>query len=651
MNLKRINIGLRLFVLILCAFPASYLTSSMAQTYGWADELALLKRVDKLPEYRTCSYVEQFSSYDRTWGNNDGFNGTYSYLRKEGDKLVIAEMEGPGVINRIWTPTPNDNMLYFYFDGSQEPGLKIRFSDLFSGKVFPFVKPICGNEVGGFYCYLPITYSKSCKIVYDGPKLEFIQVQYRSLPDTEVKTYDGNITQADKDLLNEVCETWSNINPSLQNFLPDKSDCVLCEEKTFTIRPGEEIPFFNVLRGGRIVGIEIDGGDSFEGLNKDVILSALWDEEPVEAIYAPLADFFGYAFGKSAMRSVLMGKNEACNYCYLPMPFDKSATIKLVYKTRTDVKQFPISVNTKVYYNTAKRNAEREGKFYSVWRREKTPLGKFHEFLSFKGKGHYVGTIQQAQGLRPGMTLFFEGDDSTYVDKKARLHGTGSEDYYNGGWYALLDRWDRGNSLPLHGCLDYSLPMGRTGGYRFFLADKMSFEEEIYHGIEHGEVQNNFPVDYTSVSFFYAGTPLTKKEDPSSELRQVYQPTVHPYFPQLMQLTLGGGVTVRNERGIRMTTSEYGEVRILLDDVPEGKYRMLINYFEKPNGASFQVWQRQKLLSDWISTQKESEEPKDNVYISDIELTKQTNTITFHVKKTGEGDEFELNLITLERIE
>ena len=145
---------------------------------------------------------------------------------------------------------------------------------------------------------------------------------------------------------------------------------------------------------------------------------------------------------------------------------------------------------------------KKEGKFYSIWHRERTPLGKFHCFLSQKGKGHYVGTIHQAQGLRPGMTLFFEGDDSTYVDNKMRLHGTGSEDYYNGGWYALLDRWDRGNSLPIHGCLDYSLPMGRTGGYRFFLSDKMSYEKEIYHGMEHGEVNNNFPVDYTSVSFF-----------------------------------------------------------------------------------------------------------------------------------------------------
>ena len=38
-------------------------------------------------------------------------------------------------------------------------------------------------------------------------------------------------------------------------------------------------------------------------------------------------------------------------------------------------------------------------------------------------------------------------------------------------------------------CLDYSLPMARTGGYRFFLADKMSYEKEIYHGMEHGEVK------------------------------------------------------------------------------------------------------------------------------------------------------------------
>ena len=232
-----------------------------------------------------------------------------------------------------------------------------------------------------------------------------------------------------------------------------------------------------------------------------------------------------------------------------------------------------------------------------------------------------------------------------------RLHGTGSEDYYNGGWYALLDRWDRGISMPIHGSLDYSLPMNRTGGYRFFLSDKMSFEKEIYHGMEHGEVNNNFPVDYISIALFYADHPLEERMEPTDELREVYFPTTHVYFPQLMQLTLGGGARVVQERGIRINTKNQTMVRIMLDDVPEGKYRVLVNYHEKPNGADFQVWQRQNRLSEWISTKSEKETFKENAHVGDIQLMSQTNSITFHVRSNGDADQFELNLITLKRVD
>lgn len=646
MNLMKTLFLVFLFVLV------SFGTQATAQnTYRWTDEFELLKRVDKLPEYRTNSLVEQFSSYDRTWGNDDGFAGTYSFLRKEGDKLVIAEMEGPGVINRIWTPTPTDNLLHFYFDGQKEPGLSIKFSDLFSGKVYPFLKPVCGNEIGGFYCYIPITYKKSCKIVFDGPKLEFIQIQYRNLPGKNVVTFDGDPSQQHKALIADVNELWADITPEVSGFTTGKSANVNVEERTFTLKPGEEVPFFTQNKAGRIVGFTIDGGSSFEGMHKDVLLSATWDNEQVEAIYAPVADFFGYAYGKGAMRSMMMGKQGTSNYCYLPMPYDQSASMKLLYKKREGVEQTPVSVSVKVYYNANKRNAKEEGKLYTLWHREKPELGEFFQFLDMKGKGHYVGTIHQAQGLRPGMTLFFEGDDSTYVDNKARLHGTGSEDYYNGGWYAVLDRWDRGNSLPLHGCLDYSLPMGRTGAYRFFLSDKMSFEKEIYHAMEHGEVNNNFPVDYTSIGFFYADKPLESRMEPTDELREVYQPKEHVYFPQLMQLTPGGGMQILHERGIRMITRHQGVVRVMLDDVPEGKYRVLVNYYAKPNGADIQVWQRQKQLSDWISTKADKEVRKEKLCVGEIQLTEQTNSLTFHIRNNNGGDQFELDLLILERID
>lgn len=625
--------------------------NSSAQVHSFKHELEQLKRVDLLPSYRPNAINEQFSSYDRTGGNDDGFSGKYSYIRKENGHLVLAEFKGAGVLNRIWTPTPTEDMIAFYFDGEKKPRLRLKFIDLFSGEVYPFLKPVCGNEVGGYYSYIPIPFSKSLKIMFEGEKIMFHQIQARMMPGTKVESWTGNFSEADRQLIADVNALWADISPSVKSFTDGVSAGIRTEKKSFTIQPGEEIVFFDKKSAGRIVGFEIDGGTSFEGKYKDVILSAKWDNEAVEAIYAPVADYFGYAFGNPAMRGMLMGRYGTTNYSYLPMPFDQSAKMSLIYKKRDGVQQNPISVNVNVHYNNNKRIANLEGKLYSVWKREKPELGQYYTFLQAKGKGHYVGTVHHAQALRPGMTLFWEGDDITNIDGKMRMHGTGSEDYYNGGWYALLDRWDRGISLPLHGSLDYSLPMHRTGAYRFFLSDKLSFEKEIYHAMEHGEVENNFPVDYASVAFYYAADPLTEKMEPTAELREVYFPTTHVYFPQLMQVTPDRGIQIILDRGLMMTAYGQGSARIMLNDVPEGNYKVMINYHERPNGADFQVWQRQKQLSDWISTKGSKEVEKHRVHVGDIQLTQQTNSVTIHVRKNGDADVLELNLITLERID
>lgn len=646
--MRRISSRVVVFTVLFFVFLQ---TQSQNKTYRWSDEVQQLIRLDQLPRYRYGQSIDQESSYDRTGGNNDGFSGKYSYLRKEKEGLVLADFKGPGVVNRIWTPTPTEDTLLFYFDGEMTARLKIKFMDLFSGTVYPFVKPVCGNEIGGYYCYIPIPFKKSLKIVFQGEKIMFHQIQSRKLPGMNVESWTGNFSAADRQLLSEVVGLWNNISPTVDLYTAGASDKFGAEEKTFTILPGEEIDFFTKNVGGRIVGFDIDGGTSFEGLYKDIILSGQWDNETVEAIYAPLADYFGYAYGKPAMRSIVMGRSGTIHYCYLPMPYDRSAQMKLIYKKREGVSQNPISVTTKVYFNDNKRDKKEEGKLYTVWKREKPEMGQFHTFLQTEGKGHYVGTIHSAQGLRPGMTLFFEGDDSTYVDGVMRMHGTGSEDYYNGGWYALLDRWDRGISMPIHGSLDYSLPMNRTGAYRFFLSDKLSFENKIYHAIEHGGEGNNFPVDYISVAFCYADQPLKGRMEPTEALREVYLPSRHVFFPQLMEITLDRGIQAIFNRGLALTSFGKGAVRVKLTDVPEGEYRILLNYHESPKGADFQIWQRQKQLSDWISTKAEKDGTRENVHVGNIQLTSQTNSITLHVRDNGKANLFELTLITLERIE
>lgn len=615
------------------------LVAAQPGRYDWAEEIRTLSRPDQLPRYRTGCIVEEISSYDPTGGNDDGFSGRYSYIRNENGKLVLADLKGPGVINRIHTPTPTCDTISFYFDGETTPRISLPFEDLFSGKVFPFVEPVCGNEIGGFFSYLPIPYEKSCKIVFSGEKILFHQIQYRNLPGYDVKSFDRNNIPADA--LDEVRHAWKT--PAIP------ANARVAGSRT-TLEPGKEIVLYRNTRPGRILGFEIDGGTSFEGLNKDVILSVRWDNDKTEAIYAPLQDFFGYAYGKPAMSSVLVGSKDGVNYCYMPCPYDQKAEIKLIYKQRKGMKQEPLRISSKIYYSDKKRDIAAEGKFYTTWNREiNPPKGRYYPFADLKGKGHYVGNVHQAQGLVPGMTLFFEGDDSIRVDGVMRIHGTGSEDFYNGGWYAVMDRWDRGMSLPVHGALDYSLPMARTGGYRLCLSDKMSFENDFYFGIEHGPEKNEYPVDYTSVAYYYCDRAPSQHREPTEELRTVYLPDKHTFYPQLMDFNLAKGLKVSLDDYVRTeVTEQSGKIRINLSEIPEGRYRIYLTYLEKSTGADFRLWQRQNPITEWKSS-RGSGAVREKCPLGEMYLTPQTASLTIEIRKNGGAGTFDFECLYLEK--
>src|SRR5665648_349192 len=112
------------FVVLFCLtilFPVCHNLSAQ----GLLDELQHMYRTDLLPQYLETGLVEQFSSYDTTGKNDDGFYGTYSFIRMEGNNQVVAEMKGPGVINRIHTPTPTSDTIMFFFDGEDKPRISL----------------------------------------------------------------------------------------------------------------------------------------------------------------------------------------------------------------------------------------------------------------------------------------------------------------------------------------------------------------------------------------------------------------------------------------------------------------------------------------------------------------------------------------------
>jgi hypothetical protein len=392
-------------------------------------------------------------------------------------------------------------------------------------------------------------------------------------------------------------------------------------------------------------------------LNKNTDIRITWDGEKTPAVFCPVADFFGYAFGAVSMQSLLLGSQDDKAYCFFPMPYDRSAKIELIQRDQGSSSRIPVSVKAKIWYSADKRESAREGKFYAQWHKN-SPVshGQPHALADIKGKGHYVGTLLQAQGLKAGMTIFFEGDDSTSIDGNFRLHGTGSEDYFNGGWYAMMDRWDDKMCLPLHGSLGYSLPFCRTGGYRLYLSDKLSFEKSFFQSIEHGPVGNDFPADYTSLGLYYCDSPAAAATIPSAELTSVFIPDTLFIYPQLMDLTLYGKMNVETTwkygtggESYRFTPGQESWLRISLKEIPTGNYSLFFDLIRDNSGCEFSVWQRQKKISEWLSSYNYSEERSKDLYICDITIPEANRTLTLRFKTDKQKSSLLLNRLKLIR--
>ncbi|RPH95023.1 MAG: DUF2961 domain-containing protein, partial [Calditrichaeota bacterium] len=299
-------------------------------------------------------------------------------------------------------------------------------------------------------------------------------------------------------------ELWGSAGTDISSFSSPPGAALRTLSCRKILSPGSAVELFAVSQPGRIAGLRLGPADALAGKMRSVVLKIYWDGETNPAVICPAGDFFGASWGDPAVQSLLVGVRDNVNYCYLPMPFDRSARIELVSQTDSGS---DFEVRAELVLSDTPR-ARHEGRFYAVWHRENpTASGVPFTFLNVRGQGKLVGCMLQAQGMAPGFTPFFEGDDQTIIDGKPAIHGTGSEDFFNGGWYDVPDRWESRSSFPMSGCLDYKKHLGRSAGYRFMLADAYVYHESILQTIEHGPEKNAVPTDYCAVTYFYSLNP------------------------------------------------------------------------------------------------------------------------------------------------
>ncbi len=159
------------------------------------------RHLDRLPELQTGIQTLQFSSFDRTGGNKDGFEATYSCLRQSEQRCVIAERAGPGEIQSIWFTRGSIDFSHKEYAGNLhielvgQAVLSAPLQDIMDGKLgASFVYPLVANpdqSSGGLYIKMPTPYRDRMRITTDNNPY-FYHVSYRAFADAAegVETFD-----------------------------------------------------------------------------------------------------------------------------------------------------------------------------------------------------------------------------------------------------------------------------------------------------------------------------------------------------------------------------------------------------------------------------------------------------------------------------
>lgn len=679
--IKRFTLSLVVFTLFACG------EKEKEEKLSYSDvvmKLTDLKSLAQLPEPGEESAM--WSSYDRKskidsttgkfieWdANNDGLRP--QFIRKEGENEVLAEMEGPGAIVRIWSASPKEGRVKIYIDGKEQPVLDLPFIDYFKPSIpaFDFPQLVYETNARGFNNYVPITYQKSCKIVAEPGWGQYYHFNYISFPEgTQVDSFNAELDENAIASLEQVNSFFAEeMGTSPHDFETQK---LQVQEK---IKAGQEKQVLKLEDAGAISSlkarIKIKDSSNAEEILRKVVLKIKWDGENKPAVWSPLGDFFGTSPGYNKYKTLPMGMTDEWMYSYWYMPFAKGAEIIIHNEYKDEVE-----IDLEVAYEEL-GDTEGLGRFHAKWHRDLEPLEEDRwpdwTLLETEGRGRFVGThlnVWSPKGgscslAGPGQHWWGEGDEKFFIDGETfpSTFGTGTEDYFGYAW-CIPSVFEHA----FHSQTQDNDNMGYQPMNRWHIIDNIPFQES-FNGYLEKYFPNHWPTQYATVVYWYlepggkdplGATPVEERygyETPYEVFRQ--EGAVEGESLEIKENT-GGWAS--NDVFVDETLFEEvsghkvfnwnanpkeGNQLVTTFEWPEkGRYLVEVNLVKTKHGGNFSAALNKKSLKNIdLRTQKDSTVvEKQRLGVINIEPGVQILKLS-SLAKEGEGSNLKLDYIKL----
>jgi hypothetical protein len=478
--------------------------------------------VEELACFPDPSYIcLQESSYDRRsvspdspgwFANSDGFGIVRADTAADGRiEKVMFDETGPGVITRIWITTLDKRGVWrFYFDGSETAGLTVLAYDLMQlhlpglgkGLVQPHTSYTPEGK-GGNTSFLPVPYSKACKITFEdapgvAPTPKYYQINYRKYPGgTGIETFSTGVAQRAEKKISEVNDIL--LHPSVRKkgrLLAETKSIAPSDSLVITLPEGEHA-VYEVL-----FDIETVDPGQYGPLMRELVFAAEFDGK--QTVRAPLGDYSGGGMGAPRVDSWFLssdGKGKVTSRWL--MPYRKAARIKLLNSSAARIQA---SMQVRV---APLKWHERSLYFHASWKQE-NGIYLHHNpdedarcvewnFATLRGRGVYRGDVLSLFNHAP--CWYGEGDEKIWVDGDAfpSHFGTGTEDYYNSSWAPVVPFHTPFGGAPR---ADTESSHGYNAFFRTRNLDGIPFHEQFRFDIEMLGWDSGF-ADYATTVYWY----------------------------------------------------------------------------------------------------------------------------------------------------